>query len=154
MAFVGNYQGSADVDIDLYPKTQSDEWIVDSVVAGRGPILTGFATASGAPQSDGFTYFEAFYESYSAFSPIDASGRYAFCGLPVSLMFPSRAWIENAAWSCDGTGQAYAFHPVHPHSSSDYVVRDFDVHQCSWGNHSTRFGVGPSLRFPSSARLR
>ena len=133
MAYVENYQGSANVEIDLYPKTESDEWIVDSALAGRGPILTGLATATGVPQSDGFIYFEGVYETYTAFSPIDRSGRYAFCGLPVKLMFPSRVWIENGAWSCDRTGQAYAFHPINPQASSDNAVRDFDLHQCSWG---------------------
>jgi len=132
MAYVGNFQGSAFVEIDLYPKTESEEWIVDAALAGRGPIVTGSAKASGVPQSDGFTYFEAFYDGYHAFSPIDASGRYAFCGLPVSLMFPSRVWIENAAQSCDSTRQAYVFHSIHPQSPSDSLVRDFDLHQCSW----------------------
>jgi hypothetical protein len=132
MAFVGNYQGSADVEIDLYQKTESPDWIVDATLAGRGPLVTGSATASGVPQSDGFVYFEALYESYSAFSPIDGSGRYAFCGLPVNLMFPSRLWIENGARSCDGTGEAYAFHSIHPSALSDFFRRDFDLHQCRW----------------------
>jgi len=132
MAYVGNYAGSAYVEIDLYPKTESEEWIVDSVLAGRGPIVTGSARASDVPQSSGFTYFEAFYDGYHAFSPIDADGRYAFCGLPVNLMFPSRAWIENGTRSCDSSGQAYAFHVIHPQSSFDSFLRDFDLHQCSW----------------------
>jgi hypothetical protein len=133
MAYVGNYEGSAYVEIDLYPKTESEEWIVDSALAGQGPIVTGSATASGVPQSDGFTYFEALYEGYHAFSPIDGTGRYAFCGLPVQLRFPSRAWIENGARSCDMSGRTSAFHLIHPQSSSDYFVRDFDLHLCSWG---------------------
>ena len=149
MAYVENYQGSANVEIDLYPKTESEEWIVDSTLAGRRPILTGSATATGAPQPDGFIYFEAVYESYIAESPIDRDGRYAFCGLPVNLMFPSRVWIENGAWSCDRTGHAYAFHAIHPHSSTDNAVRDFAVHQCSWGNRSQGLGVRPSqVRLP------
>jgi hypothetical protein len=132
MAYVENHQGGAYVEIDLYPKTESEEWIVDAALAGRGPIVTGSAKASGVPQSDGFTYIEALYDSYQANSPIDASGRYAFCGLPVNLMFPSRVWIENGARSCNSSGQAYVFHSIQPRSFSDSFMRDFDLHQCSW----------------------
>jgi hypothetical protein len=132
MAFVADYQGSAAVEIDLYPKTESEEWIVDATLAARGPILTGSATASAVPQPDGFVYFEALYETYLAQSPVDASGRYAVCGLPVNLMFSSRVWIENGTRSCDSTGESYAFYSIHPHSPSDSFVRNFDLHRCAW----------------------
>ena len=132
MAFVGNYQGSAYVEIDLYPKTESKEWIVDATLAGRGPVLTGSATAGGVPQTEADPYFEAVYEVHLASSPVDASGRYALCGLPFTLMFPSRLWIENGARSCDSSGETYAFHAIHPQSPSDSFVRNFDLHQCRW----------------------
>ena len=131
MASVANYQGSAYLEIDLYPNTESDEWIVNSALAGPGPIVTGHATAGGVAASDGFTYFEAVYETFSANSPIDATGRYAFCGVPVNLMFPSRMWIENGRVSCDSSGRS-AVHAIQPRSASEYVSRDYDLYRCEW----------------------
>jgi hypothetical protein len=131
MASVANYQGSASLEIDLYPDSDSKEWIVSSVLTGPGPIITGSAAADGVAASTGFTYFEAVYETFSANSPIDASGRYAFCGLPMNLMFPSRVWIENGRASCDASGQS-AFHTIQPHAPSEYFSRNYDLHQCNW----------------------
>ena len=131
MASLASFQGSAPLSIDLYPDTESKEWIVSSVLTGPGPIVTGVATAGGVAASRGFTYFEAVYETYSANSPIDASGRYAFCGLPMNLMFPSRVWIENGKVSCDASGQS-AFHAIQPHSPAEYFSKDYDLHQCNW----------------------
>jgi|SoiMetStandDraft_5_1073268.scaffolds.fasta_scaffold10986_2 hypothetical protein len=130
MASVANYQGSASLEIDLYPDSESKEWIVSSVMAGPGPIVTGSARAGGVAASAGFTYFEAVYETFSANSPIDASGRYAFCGLPMNLMFPSRVWIENGRVSCDASGQS-AFHAIQPRAPSEYFARDYDLYRCN-----------------------
>ena len=132
MASVANYQGSAHLELDLYPDSESEEWIVRSVLAGPGPIVTGYARAGDLAASAGYVYFEAVYETYSALSPIDSSGRYAFCGLPVNLMFPSRLWIENGKVSCDASGQSSSFHAIQPRASSEYFSRDYDLFQCNW----------------------
>jgi hypothetical protein len=128
-ASVANYQGSAHLEIDLYPDSESEEWIVTSALAGPGPIVTGYATASGVPASAGYTYFEGVYDTFNALSPIDSSGRYAFCGLPVNLMFPSRVWIENGSVSCDASGRS-SFHAIQPRASSEYFSRDYDLYDC------------------------
>src|SRR5262245_30419885 len=134
MASIPRFQGSANVELDLFPNSESKEWIVAATLGGPGPIVTGYATAGGVAASAGHLYFEAVYETYSALSPIDSSGRYAFCGAPLNLMFPSRIWIENGRVSCDAKGAAL-FYAIQPISSSQYFSRDYDLYACpSWSS--------------------